>query len=136
MAAKMIYGADMFELERKIREAARKGWNFVSGSVQEIKSTTAGVVITSGYSASVEKGQGEQMMPDEIKELLEKYPGGFAVTPGGHIQKTVYATSHFSFVAQTYPLPPSNGGYLVVEMTDDKAEEACDEVSISEAAGS
>lgn len=54
-----------------------------------------------------------------IGELLKKYPDGFAVGPGGMVNKTLMATSHFVAVARQYPVAPSNGGYLVVEMTDE-----------------
>lgn len=54
-----------------------------------------------------------------IGELLDKYPGGFAVGPAGMINKTLLATSHFTAVARQYPVAPENGGYLVVEMTDE-----------------
>ena len=51
-----------------------------------------------------------------LEELLEKYPGGFAVGPGGDISKIIFATSHFAGVARNYPIAPSRGGYFVVEM--------------------
>ncbi len=54
-----------------------------------------------------------------IKELLEKYPEGFSVSPSGMINKTLMATSYFVAIAQAFPVAPSNGGYLVVEMTDE-----------------
>lgn len=54
-----------------------------------------------------------------IGELLKKYPGGFSVGPAGMINKTLLATSHFVAVARQYPVAPMNGGYLVVEMTDE-----------------
>ncbi len=53
-----------------------------------------------------------------IGELLKLYPGGFSVGPGGNINKTVLASSHFSAIATNYPVPPLNGGYLVVEMVE------------------
>lgn len=54
-----------------------------------------------------------------IGELLLKYPGGFSVGPGGMINKTLLATSYFVVIAREYPVAPTNGGYLVVEMTDE-----------------
>lgn len=54
-----------------------------------------------------------------IGELLAKYPDGFSVGPGGVVNKTMMATSHFVAIARAYPVAPSNGGYLVVEGTDD-----------------
>ncbi len=53
-----------------------------------------------------------------IGELLELYPGGFSVGPGGDICKTICASSHFAKIAQAYPVVPYNGGYLVVEMVE------------------
>ena len=65
----------------------------------------------------------------DVSELLKKYPEGFAVDPGGGISKTVYATSWFSHLVQSWPFPPLGGGYLVVEMTNDvlRQREASDE---------
>lgn len=54
-----------------------------------------------------------------IGDLLEKYPDGFSVGPAGMINKTLLATSYFALVARQYPVAPENGGYLVVEMTDE-----------------
>lgn len=54
-----------------------------------------------------------------IDELLKKYPDGFAVGPGGMINKILMATSHFVAVARAHPVAPTNGGYLVVEMTNE-----------------
>jgi len=57
-----------------------------------------------------------------IGELLQKYSAGFSVGPGGAINKTLLATSHFVNVAREYPVAPSNGGYLVVEATEEGEE--------------
>lgn len=54
-----------------------------------------------------------------VKELLEKYPDGFSVGPGGDVNKTLMASSHFVAVAQRHPVAPPNGGYLVVEATNE-----------------
>lgn len=54
-----------------------------------------------------------------IGELLQKYPAGFSVGPAGMINKTLMATSYFVAIARAYPVAPENGGYLVVEMTDE-----------------
>lgn len=63
------------------------------------------------------------MTEDEIKEktveeLLEVYPDGFAIGPGGSISKTLIATSHFRAIAMNYPFVVGNQGYLVVEMME------------------
>lgn len=54
-----------------------------------------------------------------IGELLRKYPDGFSVGPAGMTNKTLLATSRFVAVARRYPVAPINGGYLVLEMTDE-----------------
>lgn len=54
-----------------------------------------------------------------IEQLLKLFPNGFSVNPIGGINKTLFATSHFTAIAAMYPMPPSDGGYLVVEMVDD-----------------
>ena len=53
-----------------------------------------------------------------VGELLEKYPDGFSVGYNGAISRIVFASSHFAAVAGEHPIPPSNGGYLVVEMEE------------------
>ena len=54
-----------------------------------------------------------------IGELLEKYPAGFSVGPAGNINRTLLATSRFVNVAREYSVPPANGGYVVVEATNE-----------------
>lgn len=54
-----------------------------------------------------------------IGELLERYPNGFSVGPAGTISETLLATSYFAAVARQFPVAPTNGGYLVVEMRDE-----------------
>lgn len=54
-----------------------------------------------------------------IGELLKKYPEGFAVGPAGMISRTLLASSHFVAIARAYPVAPTDGGYMVVEMTEE-----------------
>ena len=51
-----------------------------------------------------------------VRELLELYPGGFAVAPNSTVSKTILATSLLSAVATCHPIAPRDGGYLVVLM--------------------
>jgi len=50
-----------------------------------------------------------------VLELLNLFPKGFSVGPNGHISEIVCATSSISILASYQPLPPGNGGYLVVD---------------------
>lgn len=74
--------------------------------------------------------EGSVSKDQTIKGLLEQYPDGFSVGPGGDISKVIAATSHFYLLAQSHPTPPQNGGYLVVEMIPEGNgnEAACDEI--------
>jgi len=58
-----------------------------------------------------------------VEELLKKHPGGFAVGPGGHISRTIAATTYFYLLAKQHPFPPPNGGYLVVEQVEEDRED-------------
>jgi len=53
-----------------------------------------------------------------VREILAKYPDGAAISPGGRLSKTLFASSCFARVAQEHPIAPQNGGYLVVEMQE------------------
>lgn len=53
-----------------------------------------------------------------VREILEKYPDGAAISPGGRLAKTLFASSHFVRIASEHPIAPQNGGYLVVEMQE------------------
>lgn len=61
----------------------------------------------------------EPVKPKTIERMLALYPDGFSVGPGGAINRTLMATSHFVAIAQAYPVAPDNGGYLVVESVED-----------------
>jgi hypothetical protein len=56
-----------------------------------------------------------------VAELMARFPAGFNVGPGtperpGDLCRNVAASSHLFKIAQAYPLPPGNGGYVVVDM--------------------
>ena len=56
-----------------------------------------------------------------VAELMARFPGGFSVGAGtpekpGCLSRIVAASSHFSKIAHSFPMPPANGGYLVVDM--------------------
>lgn len=55
-----------------------------------------------------------------IAKLLEKYPNGFSVSCSGAISKIILATSYFTAIAKNQDKVPLNGGYLIVDMTDEK----------------
>lgn len=55
---------------------------------------------------------------ETVKELLEEYPDGFAVSPTGGISKTLLATSHLSAVVGLFPSAGRDQGFLVVEMVE------------------
>lgn len=60
-----------------------------------------------------------------LEELLKKYPNGFSIGRDGGIFKVVFAASSLVRVADAHPLPPSpNGGYLVIEATNEKIDDA------------
>ncbi len=59
-----------------------------------------------------------------VAELMAKFPGGFAIGPGspeniGTLSRVLAASSHLSKIVHAYPLPPSNGGYMVVDMDEE-----------------
>lgn len=58
-----------------------------------------------------------------VEDLLKRYPGGFAVGPGGRVSRTIAATTYFYHLAGQHPFPPPNGGYLVVEMVEEDRED-------------
>lgn len=58
-----------------------------------------------------------------VRELMTRFPGGFAVGPGtseqpGELSRVLAATSHLSKVAQRYPVAEGNQGYMVVDMDE------------------
>jgi hypothetical protein len=62
---------------------------------------------------------------ETVSELMARFPGGFSVGPGtpespGVLSRIVAASSHLSKVVAKYPMPPDNGGYLVVDMGDER----------------
>lgn len=58
-----------------------------------------------------------------VGELLERYPEGFSVSPGGTLNRVLAASSHFAAIAANHPVAPTNGGYLVVEATGEEIAE-------------
>lgn len=58
-----------------------------------------------------------------ISELLTIFPDGFTIGYSGNISKILLASSYFTIIAGQYPVAPSNGGYMVVEMVDDNVIE-------------
>lgn len=76
--------------------------------------------LSSSRQEDLEKIRGFVMGGKCIEELLKKYPNGFSVAPNGAISKIVMATPHIRAVELNFPSAPCRGGYLVVEMTDDR----------------
>jgi hypothetical protein len=62
--------------------------------------------------------QPRQAVPPLFAELLQKYPGGFAVTPSGKVMPVVAVSDNLMTIAESNPLPPDDGGYLVVRPED------------------
>lgn len=56
-----------------------------------------------------------------VAELMQRFPGGFAVGPGtpdkpGDLSRILAASSRLSKVAHAYPVAQGNQGYMVVDM--------------------
>lgn len=58
-----------------------------------------------------------------VRELLRRFPNGFAVSEDGSLSRTITGSSHLPVIAKLWPLPPSGGGYLVVDSDDDTCSE-------------
>lgn len=61
----------------------------------------------------------KELKEKTVEELLKEYPNGFAISQTCKLGKIILASSHFMALAQKHPLPPNNGGYLVVEMIEE-----------------
>jgi hypothetical protein len=57
-----------------------------------------------------------------LEQLLKRYPGGFSVSTSGKVYEIVHTTNRLVSMAETHPLPPEGGGYLVVRRTDDTVD--------------
>ena len=57
----------------------------------------------------------EKLKSMTVGELLGLYPDGFTISASGTLEKIVGASSHLNIIARVFPLPPQNGGYLVVD---------------------
>lgn len=66
-----------------------------------------------------QRGGVQQALPPAFSELLAKYPGGFSVTPSGKVMPIVAVSDNLMTIAEGHPLPPANGGYLVVRPEDE-----------------
>lgn len=53
-----------------------------------------------------------------VGDLLRQFPGGFTVSASGHISEILLASSRPMAIMENYPVPPPDGGYLVVQGTD------------------
>ncbi len=55
-----------------------------------------------------------------VVDLLKKYPDGFSVSPSRSISKIIFASSHLQFIINSRDGVPLSGGYLIVDMTDER----------------
>ena len=51
-----------------------------------------------------------------VKQLLQRFEDGFSVSKTGNIYEVIKASETLMPVAEEFPLPPENGGYLVIRV--------------------
>lgn len=50
-----------------------------------------------------------------VQQLRQFYPNGFVISASGTVDEVIAASSHLVNIARAYPLPPEDGGYIVVQ---------------------